>query len=118
MKILHTSDWHIGKRLGRHDRMEEFVDVLAEVEGIADEQQADLVIVSGDVWDRPIPPMDALTLGLQTLLRLAARRPVVAVAGNHDSPDFFEALAPLLRPLGVHLIGTREASRRGRHPRT
>ena len=65
----------------------------------------DLVIVSGDVWDRPTPPTDALALGLQTLLRLAARRPVVAVAGNHDSPEFFEALAPLLRPLGVHLIG-------------
>lgn len=105
MKILHTSDWHIGKRLGRHDRMDEFRAVLAEVEGIADEHQVDLVIVSGDVWDRPAPPTDALALGLQTLLRLAERRPVIAVAGNHDSPEFFEALAPLLRPLGVHLVG-------------
>ena len=106
MRILHTSDWHIGKRLGRHDRMDEFRDVLAEVEGIADERAVDLVIVSGDVWDRPIPQMDALTLGLQTLLRLAERRPVIAVAGNHDSPDLFEALAPLLSPQGVHLVGT------------
>ncbi len=105
MRILHTSDWHIGKRLGRHDRMDEFRDVLAEVERIADERDVDLVIVSGDVWDRPIPPMDALTLGLQTLLRLAVRRPVIAVAGNHDSPDLFEALAPLLRPLNVFLVG-------------
>ena len=106
MKILHTSDWHIGKRLGRHDRMDEFVEVLAEVERIADEHQVDLVLVSGDVWDRPIPPMDALALGLQTLLRLGERRPVVAVAGNHDSPELFEALAPLLRPRDVFLIGT------------
>jgi exonuclease SbcD len=106
MKILHTSDWHIGKRLGRHDRMDEFHIVLAEVEQIADEHQADLVIVSGDIWDRPTPPTDALALGLQTLLRLAERRPVIAVAGNHDSPEFFEALAPLLRPLGVHLVGS------------
>lgn len=105
MKILHTSDWHIGKRLGRHDRMSEFRDVLAEVEAIADEREVDLVLVSGDIWDRPIPPMDALTLGLETLLRLADRRPVIAVAGNHDSADLFEALAPLLRPRGVHLIG-------------
>jgi len=105
MRILHTSDWHIGKRLGRHDRMDEFRDVLAEVEAIADERDADLVVVSGDVWDRPIPPMDALALGLQTLLRLADRRPVIAVAGNHDAPDLFEALAPLLRPRGVHLVG-------------
>ena len=105
MKILHTSDWHIGKRLGRHDRMAEFRDVLGEVATVADERDADLVLVSGDVFDRPIPPVDALALGIETLLRLAERRPVVVVAGNHDSPDLFEALAPLLRPRGVHLIG-------------
>ena len=56
MKILHTSDWHIGKRLGRHDRMGEFAEVLAEVEAIADERAVDLVLVSGDIWDRPMPP--------------------------------------------------------------
>jgi exonuclease SbcD len=105
MRILHTSDWHIGKRLGRHDRMSEFADVLAEVERLADERDVDLVLVSGDVWDRPFPPMNALTLGLQTLLRLGERRPVVAVAGNHDSADLFEALAPLLRPRNVFLVG-------------
>ncbi|HVF08397.1 MAG TPA: exonuclease SbcCD subunit D [Actinomycetota bacterium] len=105
MRILHTSDWHIGKRLGRHDRMAEFHEVLGEVVSIADERAVDLVLVSGDVWDRPIPPMDALTLGLETLVRLAEGRPVIAVAGNHDSPELFEALAPLLRPRGVHLVG-------------
>lgn len=105
MKILHTSDWHIGKRLGRHDRMGEFAEVLAEVEAIADERAVDLVLVSGDIWDRPMPPTDALHLGLQTLLRLAQGRPVMAVAGNHDSAGLFEALTPLLRPLGVFLIG-------------
>jgi exonuclease SbcD len=105
MKILHTSDWHIGKRLGRHDRMGEFEAVIGEIERIADEREVDLVLVAGDVWDRPIPPMDALGLGLDTLLRLARRRPVVVVAGNHDSADLFETLAPLLRPRGVHLIG-------------
>jgi DNA repair protein SbcD/Mre11 len=105
MKILHTSDWHIGKRLGRHDRMAEFGDVLDEIVSIADQRATDLVLISGDIWDRPIPPMDALALGLETLLRLAEDRPVVAVAGNHDSAELFEALAPLLRPRGVHLIG-------------
>jgi len=105
MRILHTSDWHIGKRLGRYDRMDEFREVLTEVERIADDRAVDLVLVSGDVWDRPVPPMDALALGLDTLLRLAARRPVVVVAGNHDSPELFEALAPLLRPRGVFMVG-------------
>lgn len=108
MRILHTSDWHIGRRLGRHDRMPEFREVLDEVATLADEHDVDLVIVSGDVFDRPIPPVDALALGIETLVRLAARRPVIAVAGNHDSPDLFEALAPLLRDQGrgVHLVGT------------
>jgi DNA repair protein SbcD/Mre11 len=105
MRVLHTSDWHVGKRLGRHDRMDEFREVLAEVERIADEREVDLVLVSGDVWDRPAPPMDALALGLQTLVRLGQRRPVVVVAGNHDSPELFETLAPLLGPRGVFLIG-------------
>ena len=105
MRILHTSDWHVGKRLGRHDRMDEYRQVLAEVERIADEREVDLVLVSGDLWDRPVPPMDAFTLGLETLQRLGRRRPVVAVAGNHDSPELFEALAPLLRPFHVFLIG-------------
>jgi DNA repair protein SbcD/Mre11 len=105
MRILHTSDWHVGKRLGRHDRMDEYREVLAEVERIADDRRADLVLVSGDVWDRPVPPMDALALGLQTLLRLGEGRPVVVVAGNHDSPELFDALAPLVRDRNVFLIG-------------
>ena len=107
MKILHTSDWHVGKRLGRHDRTAEVRHVLDEVCRIADERDVDLVLVSGDVFDRPMPPVDALALGIETLVRLAERRPVVAVAGNHDSPDLFEALAPLVRAQGqgVHLVG-------------
>ena len=84
MKILHTSDWHIGRRLGRHDRTQEFRAVLDEVIAIADERDVDLVLVSGDVFDRPIPPVEALALGIDALLRLAERRPVVVVAGNHD----------------------------------
>lgn len=107
MRILHTSDWHVGRRLGRFDRMAEFRDALDEVEQIADVHEVDLVLVSGDVFDRPMPPVDALTAGLEALVRLAQRRPVVAVAGNHDAPELFEALAPLLRSQGrgVHLVG-------------
>ncbi len=107
MRILHTSDWHVGKRLGRWDRMEEHAAVIDEVVGTAAAQEADLVLHSGDLFDRPLPPVDALRLVLQALVRLAAggRRPVVVVAGNHDSPALFEALAPLLVGFGVHLVG-------------
>jgi exonuclease SbcD len=106
MRILHTSDWHIGKRLGRFDRLDEAEAALAQVGRVADEHEVDLVVVSGDVFDRPSPPIEALGVGLRWLLRLGANRPLVAVAGNHDSPELFEALAPLLRPRGVHVVGT------------
>ena len=108
MRILHTADWHVGRRLGRHDRAAETAAALDEVAGIADDRQVDLVLVTGDVFDRPIPPVEALTLGLHGLLRLGEGRPVVAVTGNHDSPELFDAIAPLVRGQGrgVHLIGS------------
>ncbi len=107
MRILHTSDWHIGKHLGRYDRAAEFRDALDEVHAIAEAQAVDLVIVSGDLWDRSSPPTDALGDGIEALMRLAdnGRRAVIAIAGNHDSGDLFEVLAPLVQPLGVHLVG-------------
>lgn len=107
MKILHTSDWHVGKKLGRYDRMDEVAEVLAEVVEIANTQNVDLVVVSGDLFDRPSPPLDGLKLVINTLLELAdgGKRPVVAVAGNHDSGALFEVLAPLVESAGVHLVG-------------
>lgn len=107
MRILHTSDWHIGKRLERHDRMDEHRAVVDEVVAVAGAEGADLVLHSGDLFDRPLPPVEALRLGLDGLVRLTdgGRRPVVVVAGNHDSPEFFETLAPFLSPFGVHLVG-------------
>jgi exonuclease SbcD len=105
MRILHTADWHVGRRLGRHDRTEEMREALDEVSRIADAEQVDLVLVAGDVFDRATPPVESLSLGLSALLRLGAGRPVVVAAGNHDAPDLFDALAPLMRDHGVHLIG-------------
>ncbi len=107
MKVLHTSDWHVGKRLGRYDRSDEYRDVIAEVAEIAEREAVDLVLHSGDLFDRPVPPIEALDIGLSGLVRLSdgARRPVVAIAGNHDSPGFFEALAPFLSGQNIHLVG-------------
>ena len=107
MRILHTSDWHIGKHLGRYDRAAEFREVLDEVQGIAEDRAVDLVIVSGDLWDRATPTTDALGDGIRALRDLAdgGRRAVVAIAGNHDSGELFEVLAPLMLPMGVHLVG-------------
>jgi exonuclease SbcD len=108
MKILHTSDWHVGKRIGRYDRSDEYRAVIAEVAGIAAAEDVDLVVHSGDLFDRPIPPIEALDIGLRGLVALSdhGRRPVVVIAGNHDSPGFFEALAPFLAEQNIHLVGT------------
>ncbi|GMQ86291.1 MAG: exonuclease SbcCD subunit D [Acidimicrobiia bacterium] len=107
MRVLHTSDWHVGKKLGRYDRSDEHREVIDEVVGIADSEDVDLVLHSGDLFDRPLPPIDALNIALDGLVGLSRRgqRPVVVIAGNHDSPGFFDALAPFLGTVNVHLVG-------------
>ena len=103
-------DWH-GKGLS----LMEMSHRSPEVVGVAESEHADLVLHSGDLFDRPLPPVEALQLALNGLLRLAAggRRPVVVVAGNHDSPGLFEALAPLLVGFGVHVVGRIKAPEAG-----
>ncbi|MDH3538991.1 MAG: exonuclease SbcCD subunit D C-terminal domain-containing protein [Acidimicrobiia bacterium] len=115
MRVLHTSDWHVGKRLGRYERIEETRTAIEEVAGIADSEGVDLVVHSGDLFDRPVPPMEALQVGLAGLVRLTngGARPVVVVAGNHDSSDLFEALAPFLAGWGIHLVGAIKAPAEG-----
>ena len=107
MKALHTSDWHVGKRLGRYDRIDEYRAVIDEVVGIATDEDVDVVLHSGDLFDRPVPPIEALDVAFRGLVALSegGRRPVVVIAGNHDSPPFFEALAPFLAGQNIHLVG-------------
>ncbi len=107
MRVLHTSDWHVGKKLGRYDRSDEYREVIAEVVDIGASEEVDLVLHSGDLFDRPLPPVEALNIALDGLVGLSdgGRRPVVVIAGNHDSPGFFDALAPFLRSVNVHLVG-------------
>ena len=104
MRFLHTGDWHVGKKLGRISRSSEFEAVLDELVAIAKDQQVDAVLVAGDLWDRPLPPLDSMQLVVDALLRLAgvAGR-VIAIPGNHDSPALFSVLDGLLEPRGVHL---------------
>lgn len=115
MRILHTSDWHVGKKLGPFDRMEEHRRAIDELVVIAERENVDLVVHSGDVFERPVPPMQALELGLDGLVRLTdgGRRPVVAIAGNHDSSALFETLARFLVSQNVHLVGEVKAPDRG-----
>ncbi|WP_159473349.1 exonuclease SbcCD subunit D [Chryseobacterium sp. 18068] len=107
MKILHTADWHLGKRLDRFSRLEEQVLVMNEIVQIADEQNIDLVLVAGDLFDNFNPSVEATELFYKTLKRLSlnGKRPVIAISGNHDSPSLIDAPDPLARECGIILIG-------------
>lgn len=107
MKLLHTSDWHLGKRLDNFSRMEEQQAVLREICNIADEEQADVVLIAGDLFDTFNPPVEAVDLFYKTLTRMSANgsRPVIAIAGNHDSPDRIEVPDPLARACGIIFAG-------------
>lgn len=107
MRILHTGDWHIGKRLERFSRLEEQEEVLQEIVAIADRERVDLVLIAGDLFDSANPGSEAQELLYRTLEELSAggRRAVVAIAGNHDSPDRVEAPDVLARRHGIVLAG-------------
>ena len=107
MKLLHTSDWHLGKRLEDFSRIEEQQAVLQEICEIAEREQVDAVLVAGDLFDTFNPPTEAVDLFYKTLKRLSnnGNRPVIAIAGNHDSPDRIEAPDPLARECGIIFAG-------------
>lgn len=107
MNILHTSDWHLGKKLDGISRHAEQVLVLDEIVQIADENQVHAVIVSGDLFDTFNPPVESVDLFYRTLKRLSKNgtRAVIAISGNHDSPERIEAPDPLARECGILFLG-------------
>ena len=112
MKILHTADWHLGKRLDRFSRLEEQVLVMNEIVEIADRENVDLVLIAGDLFDNFNPRVEATELFYKTLKRLSlnGKRPVIAISGNHDSPSLIDAPDPLARECGIILIGHPKAN--------
>lgn len=107
MKILHTADWHLGKKLDSFSRLEEQILVMNEIVEIAEQEQVDLVLVAGDLFDNFNPSVEAVELFYKTLKRLSnnGKRPVVVISGNHDSPSLIDAPDPLARECGIILIG-------------
>ena len=105
MRILHTSDWHLGRsfhRVGLLGHQAEFVDHLVET---VRAERVDLVVVAGDVYDRALPSVDAVTVADEALRRLAALHvPVVLTSGNHDSARRLGFAADLIAVAGIHLI--------------
>jgi len=107
MKLLHTSDWHIGRALYGRKRYEEFTAFLPWLTETIEQQQVDALIVAGDIFDNGAPSNRAQELYYRFLCNVAASccRHVVVVAGNHDSPSFLSAPKELLRALNVHVVG-------------
>lgn len=107
MKLLHTSDWHIGRTLYGRKRYEEFEAFLAWMAEVIRTEHADVLLVAGDVFDTGTPSNRAQELYYRFLCSVAgsACRHVVVVAGNHDSPSFLNAPRDLLRSLNVHVVG-------------
>ncbi|MEK2479045.1 exonuclease SbcCD subunit D [Streptomyces noursei] len=91
-RLLHTSDWHLGHTLYGHSREEDFDAVLAEIVAIAQESQPDLIVHSGDLFHSSRPTARDLMRAMRALDELAAVAPTVVLAGNHDSPAYFEFL--------------------------
>jgi len=108
MKILHTSDWHIGRTLYGRKRYEEFEAFLTWLAKSIQQNDIDALLVSGDLFDTSAPSHRAQELYYRFLCRVAASscRHVVVVAGNHDSPSFLNAPRELLKALNVHVVGS------------
>ena len=107
MRILHTSDWHVGKVLKGRTRHEEHIKVLAQVVEIARTERPDLIIVAGDLYDTAAPSPDAtrvVTRALSALRQAGAQ--VVAIGGNHDNGAALDALRPWADAAGVVLRGS------------
>lgn len=106
MKILHTSDWHLGKVLKGQSRAEEQIAVLADVVAVAEAEHPDLVIVAGDIFDTVAPAAETMKLAVRALSALRRHAgALVAIAGNHDHGAEIDALRPWADGVGVSLRG-------------
>jgi exonuclease SbcD len=104
-RVLHTSDWHVGKAMRGRSRADEHRAVLTEIAGIAEAEEVDVIAVAGDLFETAAPSPEAEQIVYRALLDLAATgATVVVVAGNHDNPGRLRAVAPLLESNQVHVL--------------
>lgn len=108
MKILHTGDWHLGKLVNEYSMLEEQRYILNELFKIIEREQPDCMIISGDVYDRSIPPKEAVELFDEALnkLSLEYELPVLIISGNHDSGERLDFGKELFQKSEVFIEGT------------
>ncbi len=114
MKILHTADLHLGKRLNKASRLDEQTALIKELSKLADAENVDVVLIAGDIFDASVPPSEAERVFYRGMLTLAERgRAVVALAGNHDDERRMCAAKPLADLQGIVLAGELDYSALG-----
>lgn len=107
MRILHTSDWHLGKYLDGNSRLDEQKEFIEELCQICDQEEIELILLAGDVYDTGNPSAQAEELFYKAAKRLTkdGKRPLIAIAGNHDSPERLMAADVLSYEHGIILLG-------------
>ncbi|URZ03999.1 exonuclease SbcCD subunit D [Clostridium felsineum] len=108
MRILHTSDWHLGKNLEGFSRMDEQEAFLEDFVKIVEENNIDMVVIAGDIYDSYNPPARAEKMFYSTLKKISqnGERVTLVIAGNHDNPERLVAAGPLARDHGIIMVGT------------
>ena len=104
MKLIHLSDLHLGKRLNEFSLGEDQEYILNQILKIVKEEQPDAVVIAGDVYDKAIPSVEAVSMFDEFLVRLAGlRKHIFVISGNHDSPERIAFGSRLLEETGIHL---------------
>ena len=110
MRILHTSDWHIGKRLLGRERLDEQAEVLDEIISLCETEKVELVLIAGDIFDTYTPSAEAEELFYSKIKEVAGEnRCVLIISGNHDDGVRLSAAAPLAMESGVYIVGNSRA---------
>ncbi len=110
MKIIHTSDWHIGKLVHGLHMTEDQEYILEQILEIIEEESPDVLIISGDIYDRSVPPTEAIKLLDKTIAKILLKFncQIIMIAGNHDNPYRLSFASQLLKSQGLHIISTVE----------
>ncbi len=108
MKIIHTSDWHIGKIVNEYSMIDDQKYILNKLIELIDEENIDVLMIAGDVYDRSIPPVEAVELLNETLSKLIIDRnvSVMIISGNHDSGERLSFGSKILEKQGLYIAGS------------
>ena len=106
MRIVHLADLHLGRSLAEFDLIDLQKELLEQILTYIAAQNVDAVVIAGDVYDRSLPPVQAVNLLSGFLCALARRHvPALIIAGNHDSPDRLAFMSGVLEESGIHIVG-------------